>query len=141
MKPDELFQQLGHGDAEMKEARDWVSYKKFGDTIPEVLLLDEYVNTVFKKTFSAEQKPQLWFSERYMIELYLQNDIPASDDYIRKMLARIEILKNDIQTTEAFLHLHQFLKVLTEHISTKRTIVSKDVLEYLNKLYKTKGIK
>ena len=49
-------------------------------------------------------------------------------------------LHKSIQSSDGFSHIHQFLNVLVEHVSTKRTIVPKEVLEYLNKLYKTKGI-
>ena len=140
MKPNDLFEQLGLGDSEMESAREWVSYKKFEEAIPTVLLLDEYVDTVFKKTVTGDVKPTRWFSERYMKSQYLTSTSVADDDYVDKMLDRINILHKSIQSSDGFIHIHQFLNVLVEHISTKRTIVPKEVLEYLNKLYKTKGI-
>jgi len=124
----------------MKNARDWVSYKKFEQSVPTILTLEEFVNTVLKKSIITDAKPQLWFSTRYMVSNYLESDTDMSDEYVDKMLDRINMLHKSIQSSDEFIHIHQFLNVLVEHVSTKRTIVPKEVLEYLNKLYKTKGI-
>jgi len=75
-----------------------------------------------------------------MVSNYLESDTDMSDEYVDKMLDRINMLHKSIQSSDGFSHIHQFLNVLVEHVSTKRTIVPKEVLEYLNKLYKTKGI-
>ena len=140
MNSNDLFKQLGNGDPEMKNARDWVSYKKFEQSVPTILTLEEFVNTVLKKSIITDAKPQLWFSTRYMVSNYLESDTDMSDEYIDKMLDRINMLHKSIQSSDGFNHIHQFLNVLVEHVSTKRTVVPKEVLEYLNKLYKTKGI-
>ena len=140
MNSNDLFKQLGMGDPEMKKARDWVSYKKFEQSVPTILTLEEFVNTVLKKSIMMDAKPQLWFSERYMVSKYIDSDTTMNDDYVDKMLDRINILHKSIQSSDEFRHIHQFLNVLVEHISTNRTVVPKEVLEYLNKLYKTKGI-
>ena len=140
MNSNELFNQLGNGDPEMKNARDWVSYKKFEQSVPSILTLEEFVNTVLKKSIITDAKPQLWFSMRYMVSNYLESADSISDDYVDKMLDKINMLHKSIQSSAEFEHIHQFLNVLVEHVSTKRTVVPKEVLEYLNKLYKTKGI-
>jgi len=140
MNSNDLFKQLGMGDPEMKKARDWVSYKKFEQSVPTILTLDEFVNTVLKKSIIADAKPQMWFSERYMVSKYIHSDTDVNDAYVDKMLDRISILHKSIQSSDEFKHIHQFLNILVEHISTKRTAVPIVVLEYLNKLYKTKGI-
>jgi len=140
MNSNELFNQLGNGDPEMKNARDWVSYKKFEQSVPSILSLEEFVNTVLKNCITTDAKPQLWFSMRYMVSNYLESSDNVSDEYVDKMLDRINMLHKSIQSSVEFEHIHQFLNVLVEHISTKRTVVPKEVLKYLNKLYKTKGI-
>ena len=39
MKASDLFKELGMGDEEMNEARNWVNYKHFSKTIPDILSL------------------------------------------------------------------------------------------------------
>ena len=50
MKESDLFKELGMGDEEMNEARNWVNYKHFSETVPDILKLDEYVDTVYKQS-------------------------------------------------------------------------------------------
>ena len=66
MKASDLFKELGMGDEEMNEARNWVNYKHFAETVPDILSLKEYVDTVYKKAVDMDAKPHQWFSERYM---------------------------------------------------------------------------
>ena len=139
MNTSEFFKQLGLGDPEMNEAREWVSYKKFEEVIPDILGLSEFVDTVFKKTTSDDARPHLWFSQKYMISKYFVTDIDASDDYINEMLDKIKLVQSSISNDDEFYHIHQFFTVLIEYLATKRKILSKDVLNYLNILYKTNG--
>ena len=71
MNPKDFFKELGLGDDDLQQAREWVSYKKFASSVPDVLKLDEYVNTVYKHAVDKDAKPHQWFSERYMKEKYL----------------------------------------------------------------------
>ena len=41
---------------------------KVASSVPDVLKLDEYVNTVYKHAVDKDAKPHQWFSERYMKE-------------------------------------------------------------------------
>jgi len=139
METSEFFKQLGLGDPDMEEAREWVSYTKFEEAVPDILTLSEFVDTVLKKTVTDNAKPHLWFSERYMVSRYLQSNEPASDDYIEQFNSRIVVLKDKLTSSDdTYNHIHKFLDVLVEQIHTKRMIFSKEVLEYLNQLYKGK---
>ena len=69
MKASDLFKELGMGDEEMNEARNWVNYKHFSETVPDILSLNEYVDTVYKKAVEMDAKPHQWFSERYMADV------------------------------------------------------------------------
>ena len=135
METSEFFKQLGLGDPEMEKAREWVSYTKFEEAVPDILTLSEFVDTVLKKTVTDNAKPHLWFSERYMVSRYLQSNEPASDDYIEQFDSRIVVLKNKLSSGDNYNHIHKFLDVLVEQIHTKRMIFPKEVLEYLNQLY------
>ena len=73
MKASDLFKELGMGDEDMSSAREWVNYKHFSETIPDILSLSEYINTVYKHAVTIDAKPHQWFSERYMIDRYLQS--------------------------------------------------------------------
>lgn len=139
METSEFFKQLGLGDPDMEEAREWVSYTKFEEAVPDILTLSEFVDTVLKKTVTDNAKPHLWFSERYMVSRYLQSNEPASDDYIEQFNSRIVVLKDKLTSSDdTYNHIHKFLDVLVEQIHTKRMIFPKEVLEYLNQLYKGK---
>jgi len=139
METNEFFKQLGLGDPDMEKAREWVSYTKFEEAVPDILTLSEFVDTVLKKTVTDDAKPHLWFSERYMISRYLQSNESASDDYIEKFDYRIKVLKDKLQSSDdSYNHIHKFLDVLVEQLHTKRIIFPKEVLGYLNQLYKGK---
>lgn len=139
METSEFFKQLGLGDPELNEAREWVSYRNFEDAVPDVLLLEEFVNTVFKKAASDDARPHLWFSKRYMISKYFETNIAAEDEYIVGMVAKIRLIEETIRLSDDTKYIHQFLNVLTEYVTTKRMVVSASVLNYLNTLFKTKG--
>jgi hypothetical protein len=49
METNEFFKQLGLGDPDMEKAREWVSYTKFEEAVPDILTLSEFVDTVLKK--------------------------------------------------------------------------------------------
>ena len=65
----------------------------------------------------------------------------ASDEYVSNVVERIKKLVDRIPKESNFQHIHHFLSTLENHITTKRTPLPKEILIYLNKLYKTKGIK
>jgi hypothetical protein len=132
---------LGLGDPDMEKAREWVSYNQFKNSVPDILTLEEYIDMIYKKVQNNNAKPHIWFSERYMISKYLLTDIPADDYYINNVFERIQKLSNQIPKESKFAHIHTFLNTLTEHLTTKRTTLPKEVLAYLNNLYKTKGLK
>jgi hypothetical protein len=137
METSEFFKQLGLGDPDMEEAREWVSYTKFENAVPDILTLSEFVDSVLKKTVTDDAKPHLWFSERYMISRYLNSTNPASDDYIEQFESRITVLKSKISSDDiTYKYIHKFLDILIQEIHTKRMVFSKEVLEYLNELYK-----
>jgi hypothetical protein len=137
----DFFKELGLGDPDMEKAREWVSYNQFKNSVPDILTLEEYIDMIYKKVQNTDARPHLWFSERYMISKYLTTKEPAEDSYVDNVLERIKKLSSSVPKESNFNHLHSFLDTLTDHISTKRTILPKEVLVYLNKLYKTKGLK
>lgn len=141
MNTSDLFKQLGLGDPDMEKAREWVSYNQFVNSVPDILTLEEYIDMIYKKIQNDNAKPHLWFSERYMISKYLSTNEQADDSYIDLVLERIDKLIIKIPKESNFQHIHLFLSKLKEHILTNRTILPKEVLLYLNKLYKTKGLK
>ena len=141
MNTSDFFKELGLGDPDMEKAREWVSYNHFKNSVPDILTLEEYIDMIYKKLQNADARPHLWFSERYMISKYLTTKESVDDSYVDNVLERIKKLSSSIPKESNFNHIHSFLDALTEHISTKRTILPKEVLIYLNKLYKTKGLK
>ncbi len=141
MNTSDFFKELGLGDPDMEKAREWVSYNQFKNSVPDILTLEEYIDMIYKKVQNVDARPHLWFSERYMISKYLTTKEPAEDSYVDNVLERIKKLSSSVPKESNFNHIHSFLDTLADHISTKRTILPKEVLVYLNKLYKTKGLK
>lgn len=139
MKSDDLFKELGLGDSEMEEARNCVLYKKFENAVPAIFTLSEFVNTVMKNAINDNSNQHLWFSERYMISKYITSEVPATAEYISEMVNRINILVKHIPNETQYQHIHAFLDTLTKHLISTRCVMPKEVLEYLNKLYKTRG--
>lgn len=139
METSEFFKQLGLGDPDMEKAREWVSYTKFEEAVPDILTLSEFVDTVLKKSVMDNAKPHQWFSERYMVGRYISSNQPATDEYIKKFDTKVSHLKESIPNEPNYEHIHRFIEVLSTEVHTKRNILPKEVLEYLNELYKGKG--
>ena len=58
------------GDEEMNEARNWVNYKHFSETVPDILSLNEYVDTL-AKAVEMDAKPHQWFLKDIWPTLYI----------------------------------------------------------------------
>lgn len=138
METSEFFKQLGLGDPDMEKAREWVSYSKFEESVPSVLTLSEFVDTVLKHTVKVDAKPHLWFSEKYMIGRYLHSETAATDEYVEQFDSKIKLLKSKLSLHIDCEHIQKFLDILIEQIHTTRCVFQKEVLEYLNELYKKK---
>jgi len=134
MNPKDFFKQLGLGDDEMNEAREWVNYKHFSETIPDILSLNEYTESVWKRAVDLDAKPHQWFSERYMREKYLVTDIPATDEYIEKMNQRLDDV---LERTEESPNV-KFIGVCRTIVNEDKFCLSKECLVTLNKIYKGK---
>ena len=92
MNTSDFFNELGLGDPDMDKAREWVSYRKFANSVPDILTLDEYIDTIYKKVITDNAKPHMWFSQRYMVAKYLlesgsKNN--ATDDFNARRSARV----------------------------------------------------
>jgi len=136
MNASDLFKELGMGDEEMNEARNWVNYKHFSKTIPDILSLSEYVNTVYKHAVTVDAKPHQWFSERYMTERYLQSDVGIDSDYITNLEKRIVKILQNGKTYE--LHIEKFLELCLGVVRKSLLALPKEVLMFLNQIYKGK---
>ena len=136
MKASDLFKELGMGDEEMNEARNWVNYKHFSETVPDILSLSEYVDTVYKKAVEMDAKPHQWFSERYMADKYLRSDVGIGSDYITNLENRIVKILDKHNSIE--LHIQKFLELCLTDVQKWKLALSKEALLFLNEIYKGK---
>jgi hypothetical protein len=136
MKASDLFKELGMGDEEMNEARNWVNYKHFSETVPDILSLSEYVDTVYKHAVTVDAKPHQWFSERYMTERYLQSDVGIDSAYITNLEKRIVKILQNGKIYE--LHIEKFLELCLGVVRKSLLALPKEVLMFLNQIYKGK---
>ena len=136
MNAEELFKELGLGDKDMNSAREWVNYKHFSETVPDILSLKEYVDTVYKHAVTIDAKPHQWFSERYMIDRYLQSSTGIDSDYITNLEERVaKILdRNNILD----LHIQKFLELVISTVQKSKLALTKETLMFLNYIYKGK---
>ena len=134
MNPKDFFRELGLGDDELNEARKWVNYKHFENSVPDILSLSEYVDTIYKRAFDKDAKPHQWFSERYLVQRYLYTDIIVTDKYWKGLQERIDkILDKEIEE-----HHQQFLYFLLDYVELEKKCLSKECLVFLNEIYKGK---
>tara|TARA_Y100000389_G_scaffold199643_1_gene238433 strand:+ start:2039 stop:2452 length:414 start_codon:yes stop_codon:yes gene_type:complete len=136
MNVSELFKELGLGDSDMESAREWVNYKHFSETVPDVLSLSEYVNTVYKQAVQMDAKPHQWFSERYMTDKYLQSDVVINSDYVTNLEERIDKIFESGKEFE--LHIQKFLELCLNTTQKYKLALSKETLVFLNEIYKGK---
>lgn len=134
MNAEELFKELGLGDKDMTSAREWVNYKHFSETIPDILSLSEYINTVYKHAVTLDAKPHQWFSERYMTERYLESDIGIDSDYITNLENRITKILDKHNVME--LHIQKFLELILTVVRKSKLALPKETLLFLNQIYK-----
>jgi hypothetical protein len=136
MKAEDLFKELGLGDGDMESAREWVNYKHFSKTIPDVLTLSEYLDTVYKKAVTMDAKPHQWFSERYMTERYLESDVIIGEGYITNLVERIDTIFESGRELE--LHIQKFLELILNTVEKNKWALTKETLIVLNQIYKGK---
>tara|TARA_B110000908_G_C10134773_1_gene393900 strand:+ start:279 stop:692 length:414 start_codon:yes stop_codon:yes gene_type:complete len=136
MKASDLFRELGMGDDEMSEARNWVNYKHFSETVPDILSLSEYVDTVYKHAVTVDAKPHQWFSERYMTEKFLCSDVGIDSDYITNLENRITKILDKHTIME--LHIQKFLECTMVVVQKTKLALPKETLIFLNQIYKGK---
>jgi len=136
MKADKLFKELGLGDDDMESAREWVNYKHFSKTVPDVLTLSEYLDTVYKKAVTMDAKPHQWFSERYMTERYLESDVQVKLEYVTKLEERIDTIFESGKELE--LHIQKFLELILNTVAKNKWALTKETLIVLNQIYKGK---
>jgi len=136
MNVSELFKELGLGDSDMESASEWVNYRHFSETVPDVLSLSEYVSTVYKKAVTIDAKPHQWFSERYMADKYLRSDVGIGSDYITNLENRIVKILDKHNSIE--LHIQKFLELCLTDVQKWKLALSKEALLFLNEIYKGK---
>jgi|10_taG_2_1085330.scaffolds.fasta_scaffold00121_27 hypothetical protein len=138
IKPSKLFEALGIGDPDMETAREWVTYKRFEEAVPDLLTLEEFVTCIYKKVVSDDSKPHRWFSERYLTTEYFHTDIDATREYISEFLNNMLVLQQRIDRVK-YKHLVEFIRLVVVHLGSEKKVLPKQVLEFLNKIHKTKG--
>jgi len=136
MNAEELFKELGLGDKDMNSAREWVNYKHFSETVPDILSLKDNVDTVYKHAVTIDAKPHQWFSERYMTERYLESDVTIDLKYITNLVERVDTIFESGRTLE--LHIQKFLELVLNTVQKSKLALTKETLIVLNKIYKGK---
>tara|TARA_Y100000817_G_C16665240_1_gene459001 strand:+ start:90 stop:533 length:444 start_codon:yes stop_codon:yes gene_type:complete len=137
LKPSELFKKLLEASGSHK--KEFVpDYNTFQDSVPDILTLDEFVNLIYKKVVEDNSKPHRYFSERYIRDEYLSTDICATNDYVLEFTNKMLLLQQRIDLKK-HKHLSEFIVLVVNHLNNKRVVLSKQCLEFLNKIYKTKG--
>ena len=134
MNAEELFKELGLGDKDMSSAREWVNYKHFSETIPDILTLKEYIDTVYKHAVTIDAKPHQWFSERYMTDRYLSSNVGIDDKYIVNLESKILSICERYDTLE--LHIEKFLSLVISVVRKSKLALTKETLLFLNGIYK-----
>ena len=138
MKPSELFNALGIDDPDMENAREIVTYKRFEEAVPDLLTLEEFVACIYKKVVSDDSKPHRYFSERYLTTEYFHTDIDASRKYISEFLNNMLVLQQCIDEVK-YKYIVEFIRLVVVHLGSEKKVLPKQVLEFLNKIHKTKG--
>lgn len=134
MDSSKLFDKFSEGDSDMQSAR-----KRVSSATSVKYTLVEYIDTIYKNTSIVSTIfTDTDFIEVYMIKTYVETDELASDEYVSKMITRIDTLINSIPKLNEHPHTYRFLNLLKQHIRSNKTILSKETLVYLNDLYKGK---
>jgi len=140
LEKDELFDQLGWGDPDMEEARKVVEYRNFKSSVPNILLLEEFIDTVYRKAVARNDLQIIWFCERYVKDTYLYTNEKSSEEYRHKTQERLIELSNRVSNMSGgdYTHLMKFVDVIIGTLYESNKLLTKEVLEYLNKVYKGK---
>ena len=83
-----------------------------------------------------DAKPHQWFSERYMIERYLESDIIIDSKYIVNLEERIDTIFESGR--EHGLHIQKFLELILNTVAKNKWALTKETLIVLNQIYKGK---
>ena len=137
---DELFDQLSRDDPDMKEVMKVVEYRSFKSSVPNILLLEEFVDTIYRKAVSKDDLQTIWFCERYIKDRYLYANEESSEEYRHKTQERLIELSNRISNASGgkYTHLMKFIDVIIGTLYESNKLLTKETLEYLNKVYKGK---
>ena len=140
LEKDELFDQLSRNDPDMKEALKVVEYRSFKRSVPHILLLEEFVDTIYRKAVSKDDLQTIWFCERYIKDSYLYTNEESSEEYRHKTQERLIELSNRVSNVSGgkYTHLMKFIDVIIGTLYESNKLLTKETLEYLNKVYKGK---
>ena len=140
MKPSEFFKKLGLDDVtgSYNKNSSTCDYNTFQGAVPDTLTLEEFVNTIYKKVVRDNSIPHRYFSERYIRSEYLYTDIHASSVYVLEFTNKILLLQQRIDRVK-YKHLVEFIRLVVVHLASEKKVLPKQVLEFLNKIHKTKG--
>jgi len=140
MKPSDLFNKLSEDyDDDEKAEREELLYKKFKSYIPTILSIDEFVNSVLRRSVETNDKQKLYFSQKYMLDTYVNSNIECDETYTTKFTEKMDTLAEVIPYEPIYEHIHIFINIITQYVITEQKVVPLVVLEYINTLYKNKG--